>query len=153
MTKRINVLYISLTGNTKHFMGRLADYFATQAIVLKAINVKENPEPTTLTDPFVAFLPTFLKGGNGVDNGYTEILTNKLGTYLDFAQNYQHWYGIIGSGNRNFNKQFALTAKQYAERFGFPYLTDFELRGTKSDVPRIANIILKQCTAFTAQEA
>ena len=45
--------------------------------------------------------------------------------------------GIIGSGNRNFNKQFCLTAHQYSEEFGFPVLDEFELRGTEEDVIRI----------------
>ena len=47
--------------------------------------------------------------------------------------------GIIGSGNRNFNKQFCLTAHQYSEEFGFPVLDEFELRGTEEDVIRISN--------------
>ncbi len=37
-------------------------------------------------------------------------------------------FGIVGSGNRNFNHQYCLTAKQYSERFGFPVLDTFELR-------------------------
>ncbi|MFT8426045.1 MAG: class Ib ribonucleoside-diphosphate reductase assembly flavoprotein NrdI [Liquorilactobacillus sp.] len=148
MNKQVNILYISLSGNTKAFIGKLTQYFAKQNITVNALNVKEFPRFTKLTDPFVTFLPAFLKGGNGIDNGYTEILTTILGDYLTYENNYQHCYGIIGSGNRNFNEQFALTAKQYSKRFNFPLIAEFELRGTESDIPRIAHKIIAQQTAF-----
>ena len=51
---------------------------------------------------------------------------------------------MIGSGNRNFNKQFCLTARQYSERFGFPVLDEFELRGSNRDVERIAAMLLEK---------
>ena len=41
-----------------------------------------------------------------------------------------------------FNEQYCLTAKQYAKRFGFPMLGDFELRGTSADIERLAEIIV-----------
>ena len=151
-TEPVNILYISLSGNTKYFIGKLTKYFEEERhIQVNSINVKEHTEFTTLDQPFVAFLPAFLKGGNGVNNGYTEILTTILGDYLEHEDNYRRCYGIIGSGNRNFNKQFALTAKQYAERFGFPYITDFELRGTAHDFPRIADAILTYRDQFSSQ--
>ncbi|KRN32091.1 class Ib ribonucleoside-diphosphate reductase assembly flavoprotein NrdI [Liquorilactobacillus mali] len=152
MNKQINILYISLSGNTKAFIGKLTQYFAEQGVTVNALNVKEFPEFTRLNAPFVTFLPTFLKGGNGIDSGYTEILTTILGDYLAYENNYRYCYGIIGSGNRNFNKQFALTAKQYASRFGFPVLAEFELRGTKSDVSRIAQKITVQQAVFEKQK-
>ncbi|MDX5024705.1 class Ib ribonucleoside-diphosphate reductase assembly flavoprotein NrdI, partial [Streptococcus suis] len=64
--------------------------------------------------------------------------------------NVKNCIGIVGSGNRNFNNQYCLTAKQYSERFGFPMLGDFELRGTSSDVERIANIIVETLSNFKA---
>ncbi len=38
---------------------------------------------------------------------------------------------------QNFNYQYCLTAKQYAEQFSIPFLADFELRGTTQDIERI----------------
>ena len=90
-----------------------------------------------MSQPFVAFLPTYLEGGNGLDNGDVEILTNDLGDFIAFEENYKRCFGIVGSGNRNFNNQYCLTAKQYAERFDFPVLDTFELRGLNEDVKRI----------------
>lgn len=68
-------------------------------------------------------------------------MTNPLGDFIAAHDNYKHCFGIIGSGNRNFNEQYCLTAKQYAKRFGFPMLGDFELRGTSADIERLAEII------------
>ncbi len=140
--KHLNILYISLSGNTTNFVERLTQHLSAFDVHVHAINVKATPDPKPLDAPFVSFLPAFLKGGNGVNNGYTEILTGILGDYLAYADNYRRCVGIIGSGNRNFNKQFALTAKQYAKRFGFPYLTEFELRGSDNDIQRIGARLL-----------
>ena len=90
-----------------------------------------------MDNPFVAFLPTYLEGGNGVDSGDVEILTNDLARFIDFENNYKKCFGIVGSGNRNFNNQYCLTAKQYAQRFDFPLLDTFELRGLQNDIERI----------------
>jgi len=54
-----------------------------------------------------------------------------------FEENYKRCFGIVGSGNRNFNNQYCLTAKQYSQRFGFPVLDTFELRGLNEDIKRI----------------
>lgn len=143
----IHILYISLTGNTKNFIQQLGEYYEEKGMTIYARNVKDivsSKQPfEKIAEPFVTFLPAFLKGGNGIENGYQEILTTPLKDYLTFENNYQNCYGIIGSGNRNFNKQFALTAHQYADHFGFPYLGEFELRGTAHDVKRIGEQLLK----------
>ena len=75
------------------------------------------------------FLPTYLEGGNGVDNGDVEILTTPVGDFIAYGDNARKCFGVVGSGNRNFNNQYCLTAKQYSQRFGFPVLADFEMRG------------------------
>ena len=71
-----------------------------------------------------------------------------LGDFIAAHDNYKHCFGIIGSGNRNFNEQYCLTAKQYAKRFGFPMLGDFELRGTSADIERLAEIIVDNFHIF-----
>lgn len=85
----------------------------------------------------MVFVPTYLEGGNGVDNGDQEILTETMREYIDYENNAALCLGVIGSGNKNFNYQYCLTAKQYAEQFSIPFLADFELRGTTQDIERI----------------
>lgn len=146
MTK-LHLVYISLSGNTQSFVRRLTSYFQFETdwevveVHVKDL-VKEGKPFFPINGPFVAFLPTYLEGGNGLDNGDTEILTNPLGDFIASFDNADHCLGIVGSGNRNFNNQYCLTAKQYAERFGFPVLDNFELRGLQNDIDRIGQKIM-----------
>lgn len=148
--KTLTIVYISLSGNVQSFVKRLGEYLQNHyQLSSKAINIKDlNHETFPVASPFVAILPTYLEGGNGIDSGDVEILTNPLGDFIAAHENYKYCFGIIGSGNRNFNKQYCLTAKQYAKRFGFPMLGDFELRGTSADIERLAKIIVKQHQGF-----
>ncbi|KRO25520.1 flavoprotein NrdI [Pediococcus argentinicus] len=89
------------------------------------------------TDPYFAFVPTYLDGGNGIDNGVKELMTNILGEYIAYKDNRKLCLGVIGSGNRNFNEQYCLTARRYASDYGFEMIDDYELRGNSTDCKRI----------------
>ena len=146
MTK-VSLVYISLSGNTESVVRRLTDYLLEQhpSLEVEKIHikdlVKERQPFFEMDNPFIAFLPTYLEGGNGVDNGDVEILTTDVGDFIAYGQNASKCLGVIGSGNRNFNNQYCLTAKQYSERFGFPVLADFEMRGMLGDIKKVAGII------------
>lgn len=140
--RKLYFVYISLSGNTESFVRRLKNFLELQkewTIELLHIKdlVKQNIPFYSLDAPCVAFLPTYLEGGNGVDNGDREILTNPVREFIDFGENARLCLGVVGSGNRNFNLQYCLTAKQYAEQFDFPVIDTFELRGMTNDVERI----------------
>ena len=145
--QKISLVYISLSGNTESFVRRLTAYLLEEYsdIQVEQINikdlVKEGRPFFSMDNPFIAFLPTYLEGGNGIDNGDVEILTTDVADFIAFADNAQKCLGIVGSGNRNFNNQYCLTAKQYSERFGFPVLADFEMRGMLGDIKKVAGII------------
>lgn len=146
--KKVYLVYISLSGNTESFVKRLTTFLQFQSdIQVERVHVKELVKQSIpfyeLDAPFVAFLPTYLEGGNGVDNGDVEILTTPLGDFIAYGTNVANCLGVVGSGNRNFNNQYCLTAKQYAERFGFPVLDNFELRGLNSDVERVGRTIME----------
>ena len=138
----IHILFISITGNTRAFVQQLQAYGETQAkknsaaptIALKEIN--DNTLPAAEETPFFAFVPTYLEGGNGIDNGDQEILTESLREYLEFGTNAELCLGIVGSGNKNFNNQ-------YAAEFKRPLLADYELRGTAADVQRIYETLVQ----------
>ncbi|MGT2637520.1 class Ib ribonucleoside-diphosphate reductase assembly flavoprotein NrdI [Streptococcus ratti] len=148
MASSINLVYISLSGNTQSFVNRLKTYLQSKTdMPVNTVNikdlVKDQEDFFAMSDYFVAFLPTYLEGGNGLDSGDVEILTTPLRDFIAFADNYRYCYGVVGSGNKNFNNQYCLTAKQYSQAFGFPMLDDFELRGLTDDVKRIGEKILK----------
>ena len=140
---KISLVYISLSGNTASFIKRLSTFLQErhENVEIEQVDIKDMVKEErpfyAMSQSFVAFLPTYLEGGNGLDNGDVEILTNDLGDFIAFEENYKRCFGIVGSGNRNFNNQYCLTAKQYAERFGFPVLDTFELRGLNEDVKRV----------------
>ena len=147
MKDKIDLIYISLSGNTDSFVKRLRDYLLlnTKIKEVNLLNVKElvkNSIPfNEVSNNFVAFLPTYLEGGNGIDNGDKEILTTPLREYIRYKDNYKKCLGIVGSGNKNFNNQYCLTAKQYSQEFGFPVLYNFELRGLDIDIHKVGSII------------
>lgn len=147
MKDKIDLIYISLSGNTDSFVKRLRDYLLlnTKIKEVNLLNVKElvkNSIPfNEVSNNFVAFLPTYLEGGNGIDNGDKEILTTPLREYIRYKDNYKKCLGIVGSGNKNFNNQYCLTAKQYSQEFGFPVLYNFELRGLDIDIHKVVSII------------
>ena len=81
MKDKIDLIYISLSGNTDSFVKRLRDYLLLNT-KLKEVNllnvkdlVKENIPFNEVSNDFVAFLPTYLEGVNGIDNGDKEIIT------------------------------------------------------------------------------
>ena len=98
--KKISLVYISLSGNTESFVTRLKAYLLEQYanIEVEKIHikdlVKEGEDFFEMTNPYVAFLPTYLEGGNGVDSGDVEILTNDLAKFIDFEKNYKKCFGF-----------------------------------------------------------
>lgn len=143
----IKILFISIEGNTRSFVKKLADYAAgmhdqdSQNPVVQLKEISEQTDFADESDPYFAFVPTYLDGGNGIDNGVKELMTNALGEYIGYAKNASLCHGIVGSGNKNFNEQYCLTAKRYASEFNVPFLTDYELRGTGRDVERIYDLL------------
>lgn len=143
--KNLTLVYISLSGNTKSFINRLekilSKYYNISSLDIKEL-VHDNKNFYKLNNSFITFVPTYLEGGNGIDNGTKEILTTPLKNFISFENNYKNCLGVVGSGNKNFNLQYCLTAKQYSNDFGFPLLDTFELRGNNEDLERVKNIIL-----------
>jgi protein involved in ribonucleotide reduction len=144
----IHILYVSIEGNTRSFLNRLEAY-ANQQHALDSKNpevtIKEISEQSDFEDEraqFFAFVPTYLDGGNGIDSGVKELMTNILGEYIEYHNNARMCIGVIGSGNRNFNEQYCLTAKRYAKRFNAPFLSDYELRGTSADIQKIYKVLV-----------
>ncbi|MBF8807596.1 MAG: class Ib ribonucleoside-diphosphate reductase assembly flavoprotein NrdI [Enterococcus lacertideformus] len=152
----MNILYISISGNTRAFTKKLAEYAAQQhgikaelpEITLKEIH--ENSDFEKENETFFTFVPTYLDGGNGLDNGDTEILTETMREYLEYENNHSLCLGVVGSGNKNFNNQYCLTAKQYAHQFGFAFLADYELRGTPADVERVYLKLVEVLRKYTS---
>lgn len=146
----MNIIYISIEGNTRSFLTRMSAYakqqhsFNPTNLELNLKEVSEQTEPAEETEPFFVFVPTYLDGGDGITSGFTEIMTNPLGEYVAYGHNADHCIGIVGSGNRNFNEQYCLTARKYAKQFNSPFLADYELRGTSQDIQVIYKKLMER---------
>lgn len=152
--QEMTFVYISLSGNTESFVSRLQTYLLIQnpsltihLIDIKSL-VKEEQDFFFLNKTYVTFVPTYLEGGNGIDNGDVEILTTDVRDFMAYGENSFYCLGVVGSGNRNFNHQYCLTAQQYSQQFSIPVLDTFEMRGMQNDVERIAHKILEAYTAI-----
>ena len=152
----MNIIYISLEGNTRSFLTRMQGYAKQQHSIsedrplLELKEVSDQTLPADETEPFFALVPTYLNGGNGIDSGFTEIMTNALGEYIAYNDNAKQCVGVVGSGNKNFNEQYCLTARKYARDFDAPFLADYELRGTSQDIERIYTILAKRWSEINA---
>lgn len=153
----IKVLFISISGNTRSFVKKLIAFAAAKhhrdpaARLIEDVEVGSDNQYLEMQQPFAVFVPTYLGGGNGINNGNQEIMTTELRDTLEDNDNYKWCFGVVGSGNRNFNAQFGLTAKQYAAQFGFPVIDFYELRGTKADVERIYQRLIEFQIRFEKQ--
>lgn len=144
--KEINILYASIEGNTKAFINKIKDYAKDKNVKINAYEINdmtELPDVDYEVSDYFIFVPTYLDGGNGIDNGVKELMTNSLGEYIEDLDNGKHCLGIVGSGNRNFNQQFCLAARRYAAKFNSMLLDEYELRGTNEDVKRIYNDMIE----------
>lgn len=147
---KIYVLFISIEGNTRSFLTRMQAFAKQQhsinpknpVIELKEITDQTVPEKEE--QPFFAFVPTYLDGGDGINSGFKELMTNPLGEYIANNNNAEKCMGVVGSGNKNFNQQYCLIARMYARDFNAPFLADYELRGTSEDIERIYGILSKE---------
>lgn len=140
----VRVLYATIEGNTEAFIDKLTEVAQEAGDQLDAQLIGDETEYADETQPFVVVVPTYLSGGTGTGPEVHEIFTNALGEYVEYGHNRDLIRGVIGSGNRNFNVQYVLTAKRYAEKFAVPLIADFELRGNRFQVPKIYNRIKEQ---------
>lgn len=139
----INIVFISIEGNTRSFIDKLKRYAEQQKSkndhfpLISSMEVDDTVPECEYKEPFFVFVPTYLSGQNEQNEGTEEKFTQAIGDFLDYENNYKYCLGIIGSGNRNFNNQYCLTARKYSKEFNVPYFDNYELRGTDEDVRRI----------------
>ena len=148
MSDPINIFFVSISGNTRAFAKRLVALATAEHAkdaskpLLNTVEYDEQADTSIMDEPYFIMVPTYLDGGDGIDNGFTEVLTLDFRDELD-AGNTENLLGIIGSGNRNFNAQFGLTAKHYARRYNSPLIGLYELRGNDEEAHKIYDVMQK----------
>lgn len=154
----INLLYMSISGNVRSFAKRIQQLSESKHQenssfpIIQGKEIHDNSSLENETTPYFVVVPTYLEGGNGLEKGDQEIMTESLRDYLDYQADLGICLGIIGSGNKNFAHQYCLTAKQYAKEFDLPFIADFELRGNPKEIEAIYLIIAQLWQEYIKQD-
>ncbi|MGY4104621.1 ribonucleotide reductase stimulatory protein [Ignavigranum ruoffiae] len=116
------IVYFSLTGQTRRFVEKLPQYTALE---IDPVNpFIENSED------FILVVPT-----------YERPVVEVVDDFLQTADNRSYCQGIFGGGNRNFAQLFCFTAKDMARDYQLPLLHLFEFQGSDYDVDQLKNAL------------
>lgn len=146
MSNKMNVYYISIEGNTKHFLNKMSQVFKN----IKLYEISDQSDLIKFKAPFFCFVPTYVKGTQrdprlhedetGENFGIKEMNTLTMNDELGYQKNSKSCLGLIGSGNKNFGEDcYCWTALHYHLKYHIPVVDDFEIRGTSADENRINN--------------
>lgn len=118
------VYFSSQSGNTHRFIQRLG---------LGALRIPISPktEAPVVEKPFVLITPTFADAdGNGA-------VPKQVIRFLNDVKNRELLRGVIGTGNTNFGRMYAIGGRVVAKKCNVPLLYRFELLGTDEDVRNV----------------
>jgi protein involved in ribonucleotide reduction len=113
------VAYASMTGNIKRFVGNLE--FETVQIT----------SGLTINRPYILITYTIGRGQ----------VPKEVENFLDRALNKENLVGVIGSGNRNWGKNYCAGAITVASQYNVPLLHTFEMSGFDSDLAIVTSKI------------
>lgn len=116
------VVYLSLSGNVERFVDRLS---------VKSLKLSPSRTANRIDEPFVMIVPT-----------YDQEITDIISDFIDFGGNEQYLIGFVGSGNRNFNKEYVFNAKNLSRKYNKPLLFHFEFSGTDRDLVNFKRDVL-----------
>lgn len=119
MSESPQVVYVSITGQTRCYVQKLPDHIPTWEI--DAVNPFRE-----MTAPFILVVPTY-------EREVVEVVDDFLQTHA----NAQWCQGVFGGGNRNFAELFCFTAKDIAREYQIPLLHLFEFQGSALDVNKL----------------
>lgn len=110
------VYFTSKTGNTARFVNKMK---------MKATQISKD---LIITKPFVLFVPTY-----AAMDGKGSVPTPMI-KFLNELTNRSNLQAVVGFGNRNFGKNFAIGSEVISLKCKVPILHKVELFGTPEDV-------------------
>lgn len=109
--------------------------------------IKEAKEFTVDSD-YILVVPTYeLVNVHGPSKGKISYVPRQVKGFLANPSNSDKLKGVIGTGNRNFYKDYAKAADVISDKFNIPVLYRLELSGTEDDV----NIVKEGLNKFWQQ--
>lgn len=121
--QQLHLVYFSnVTGNTHRFVEKLGWENVTR------IPIKGELEP--FPHPYVLIVPAY----GSEKTGHVPPQVKK---FLHNPITRKNCVGVIGSGNMNFGKEYAIAADVVANKLHIPVLYNFELAGSTIDVKKV----------------
>ncbi len=124
------VYFSSISNNTHRFIEKLK-YEDVNRIPIE-IESKIN-----IDEPYLLITPTYSGGGEDTKGA----VPKQVIQFLNDENNRKHCYGVVASGNTNFNETFCLAGIIISAKLNVPLLYQFELLGTKADVENMEKIL------------
>lgn len=121
------MLLAYVSGGTKN-TERLVNLLGHESIDLDTINTI-GMEP--IDKSFLLVVPSY------EDNPFYDILAD----VLEADEGIGNCKGIIGTGNKNFNDLYLVTAKELSREYHVPIVADVEFFGTESDRGKVNEVI------------
>ncbi len=108
---KTKIVYFTVTGNIKKFINKL-----------NHDNVSFIEDGLKIDEPYILITGT-------INFGEVPIEVKKF-----LKENHENLIGVVGSGNRNWGRNFAIAGDIIAKKFNVPLLLKFELSGNTHDV-------------------
>ncbi|MCV3743399.1 class Ib ribonucleoside-diphosphate reductase assembly flavoprotein NrdI [Ureaplasma sp. ES3154-GEN] len=125
------VYFSSFSNNTHRFVLKTG---------LRALRIPiDLDEELNVNEDYVLFCPTYSGGGNETKGA----VPKQVIQFLNNKNNRDHCFGVIPSGNTNFNDTYCLAGPVISQKLNVPILYQYELLGTKYDVDNVKNILNK----------
>ncbi len=129
---KVTIVYFSSISNNTHRFVLKTKYHKNSH------RIPVNPKQTISVDEdYVLICPTY-SGGSGDTKG---AVPKQVIQFLNDENNRKHCFGVIASGNTNFNDTFCLAGTILSTKLNVPLLYQFELLGTSDDVTNTEEIL------------
>ena len=99
---------------------------------MDSIEINYSNPLTEVNDNYIIITPS-----------YNEEITDKISEFIDHKNNINHLCGFVGSGNKNFDKEFCFNAKDLSKKYNKPLIFEFEFSGTNDDINEFKKEVFK----------
>ena len=117
------IVYMSLVGNVRNFVSRLD---------MDSVEINQMNPLVEVNEDYVIIMPT-----------YSDTLTDIMCDFIDYKDNRKYLKCVVGSGDKNFNRDYVFSAKNISKSYKIPLAFSFEKSGTDTDVENFKKEVRK----------
>lgn len=116
------IVYLSLTGNVRKFVEKTE---------MKGIELEYSNPFVEVNNDFLIIVPS-----------YDDDITTFFSKFIEYKNNLANLRAVVGSGNRNFDKDFCFNAEELATKYNKPLILKFEFSGTEKEMDNFRKEVL-----------